>query len=346
MKARYLKKTFVFKRPGGTSRGVLTKRDSWFIILSKDQQSGIGECAPLKGLSIDDHPDYENKLKEVAENIDQYAENLHTELENWPSIRFGLEMATRDLSGGGNRILFPGEFVEKGKGIPINGLIWMGKKEFLLTQIKDLISRGFRCLKMKIGAIEFEDEMNVLRLIRKEFPVKDMVLRVDANGAFNENNALEKLKKLSELNIHSIEQPVMAGQYELMADLCEKSPIPIALDEELIPVTNNGKRKKLLEEIQPQYIILKPSLLGGFHSSKEWIDIADEQGISWWITSALESNIGLNAISQWTYTLDHVNYQGLGTGSLFTNNIPSPLQIKGEKIFYFKAKPWILDEFF
>lgn len=343
MKATYKRYLLNFKRPSGTSRGILTQKETWFIILEKDGKRGIGECGILRGLSIDDQPNYEETLKWACLNIHLGLHALLDKLTEYPSIQFGLEMAFRSLESQTMFELFPSRFTRGEDAIPINGLVWMGNKRFMKSQIVQKIEQGFDCIKMKIGAIDFQTELALLRSIRKEFSVSDIELRVDANGAFAVNEALEKLKYLSDLDIHSIEQPIKQGQWEAMANLCDKTPLPIALDEELIGVFSVIQKEKLLQTIDPQFIILKPSLVGGFRGSKEWIDLADSQNIGWWITSALESNIGLNAIAQWTYTLNNKMYQGLGTGSLFTNNIDSPLQVKNGTLRYNQNKEWNLN---
>lgn len=328
MKATYHKYTLNFKRPSGTSRGVMTTKETWFIILTSNGKEGIGECGILRGLSIDDKPDYEDKLKWTCHNIHLGLERLLLDLIEYPSIQFGLEMAFKSLESEIKFNLFPSKFTKGQDAIPINGLVWMGDEAFMKTQIKEKIEAGFDCIKMKIGAIDFQTELDILKSIRREFSVSDIELRVDANGAFLPSEALEKLKQLSEYQLHSIEQPIKAKQYEEMASLCEVTPLPIALDEELIGVFSEEAKLNVLQTIKPQYIILKPSLVGGFSGSQQWINIAESFNIKWWITSALESNIGLNAIAQWTYTLNNTMPQGLGTGSLFTNNFTSPLTVK------------------
>lgn len=328
MKATYHKYTLNFKRPSGTSRGVMTTKETWFIILTSNGKEGIGECGILRGLSIDDKPDYEDKLKWTCHNIHLGLERLLAELIEYPSIQFGLEMAFKSLESVSKFNLFPSKFTKGQDAIPINGLVWMGDEAFMKTQIKEKIEAGFDCIKMKIGAIDFQTELDILKSIRREFSVSDIELRVDANGAFLPSEALEKLKQLSEYQLHSIEQPIKAKQHEEMASLCNVTPLPIALDEELIGVFSEEAKLKVLQTIKPQYIILKPSLVGGFSGSQQWINIAESFNIKWWITSALESNIGLNAIAQWTYTLNNTMPQGLGTGSLFTNNFTSPLTVK------------------
>ncbi len=263
-----------------------------------------------------------------------------TDLSGFPAVRFGIETALRDLETGGNRVLYPSEFTRGTLGIPINGLIWMGNRRDMLQQISRKLAAGFRIIKLKVGALDFADELNVLEEVRTQFPAADLEIRLDANGAWAPGEALDKLNKLSEFAIHSLEQPIPAGTTEEMARICKASPIPVALDEELIGVSNSAEMKRLLEEIRPSYIILKPSLLGGITKSKEWIDLAETQGAGWWITSALESNIGLNAIAQWTATLDTDMPQGLGTGSLYENNIPSPLAVIQDRIHYLPGETW------
>jgi len=267
-------------------------------------------------------------------------EILLEKLVEWPSIQFGVEQAFKSLNAESSFELFPSKFTEGTTSIPVNGLVWMGDEAFMKQQIIEKIEAGFRCIKLKIGAIDFKTELNILKSIRKEFSVSDIELRVDANGAFSSEHALEKLKQLSEYQLHSIEQPIQPKQFEAMAKLCEVTPIPIALDEELIGVFSVTEKAKVLQTIQPQYIILKPSLIGGFNGSKTWIHLAEQQNINWWITSALESNVGLNAISQWTYTLNNSLPQGLGTGSLFTNNFASPLTVKNGTLQYDKKQYW------
>ena len=340
MQATYQKYILNFKRPSGTSRGILKTKETWFIILNNNEKQGIGECGILRTLSVDDRPDYEEKLKWACQNIHLGVVVLLKELYEFPSIQFGLEQAFLSLQSHTMFDLFSSEFTKGNQAIPINGLVWMGDKEFMKTQIKEKLATGFSCIKMKIGAIDFKTEMELLTSIRKEFSSNEIELRVDANGGFDPNNALEKLKRLSELEIHSIEQPIKQGQFEQMASLCEKTPLPIALDEELIGVFSVTKKQEILQTIQPQYIILKPSLVGGFKGSKEWIEKAESHNVGWWVTSALESNVGLNAIAQWTFTLNSNMPQGLGTGGLYTNNIESPLEIEKGSLKYNTYKKW------
>ncbi|NER13877.1 o-succinylbenzoate synthase [Leptobacterium flavescens] len=340
MKAYYKKHILHFKRPSGTSRGVLTDKETWFIIIEENGKKGIGECGILRGLSIDDTPDYEEQLKWACGNIHLGLERLYTELKAYPSIQFGLEQAFRMLGSDELFSLFPSDFTRGNKNIPINGLIWMGEEDFMKSQIEAKLKEGFDCIKMKIGAIDFETEIKLLRSIRRSFSPNEIEIRVDANGAFSPDEALEKLKILSELELHSIEQPIKQGQTEHMARLCENTPLAIALDEELIGVFDVTKKRELLQIVKPQYIILKPSLVGGYRGSEEWIEIAENNNAGWWITSALESNVGLSAIAQWTYTLQSDMPQGLGTGSLYTNNFESPLRVTHGELRYEQGKDW------
>lgn len=340
MKATLIKYILDFKRPSGTSRGVMTKKETWFIILEKDGKKGIGECGILRGLSHDDRPDYSDKLQWACNNIHLGKNTLWEALREYPSIQFGIEQAFISLESNNPMILFPSAFTEGQKSIPINGLIWMGTPEFMKEQIDEKIAQGFDCIKLKIGAIDFDEELRLIRYIRTHFPPEKVEIRVDANGGFDKSNALHRLNQLSELKLHSIEQPIKQKQPDSMSELCKKTPLPIALDEELIGVTNYNDKENLLQKIKPQYIILKPSLVGGFKGTQEWIEIAEKLNIGWWITSALESNIGLNAIAQWTFTLNNPMPQGLGTGSLYTNNIDSPLMVQNGHLWYKNNLDW------
>lgn len=343
MKASYFKYILHFKQASGTSRGILTDKETWFIILEKDGKKGIGECGILRGLSADDRPDYEEKLQWVCKNIHIGEQKLWEELVEFPSIQFGIEMAFLSLQSENPFILFPSDFTKSIKSISINGLIWMGEKDFMKAQIEDKISQGFICIKLKIGAIDFDKEIDLLRFIRENFDEKTIEIRVDANGAFNENDALYKIKQITGFKLHSIEQPIKKNQTDMMAVLCKNSQIPIALDEELIGVFSIKEKENLLQKTMPQYIILKPSFIGGFRGTLEWISIAEKLKIGWWITSALESNIGLNAIAQFTFQQNNLMPQGLGTGSLFTNNFESPLTVSDGKLWYDKSKEWEID---
>ncbi len=342
--ASYKKHILEFKQASGTSRGILKTKETWFLILSRNDKKGIGECGLFRGLSVDDRPDYEEKLQWICKNIHTGLKGLLDELIEFPSIQFGLEMAFKSLESQNPFELFPSKFTSNNDSIPINGLIWMGSKAFMKQQIEDKIAAGFQCIKMKIGAINFQAEIELIKSIRTLFSSKDIEIRVDANGAFSSIEALEKLKILSEFDLHSIEQPIKQGQIEEMARLCETTPLPIALDEELIGVFSVTKKAELLQTINPQFIILKPSLIGGFSGSDDWIKLANKNQISWWVTSALESNIGLNAIAQYTYKKQSSLPQGLGTGALFTNNFDSPLQVKNGTLRYNKKNNWNLEK--
>ena len=344
IKASYKRYILNFKQASGTSRGVLVTKETYFLILTTPDKQGIGECGLFKGLSIDDKPDYEDKLNWVSHNIEKGLSALLLELTEYPSIQFGLEIAFKSLNSQDPFELFPSKFTKGEDAIPINGLIWMGSEPFMKEQIKEKIQAGFNCIKMKIGALDFGTEIGLLKAIRKEFSSKDIELRVDANGAFSYNEALEKLKILSDFDLHSIEQPIKQGQIDEMATLCSKTPLPIALDEELIGVFSVTKKKELLQTINPQYIILKPSLVGGFGGIDEWIELAKNQQIPWWITSALESNIGLSAIAQFTYKKKNDMTQGLGTGGLFTNNFDSPLEVKKGTLRYNRTSSWNIEK--
>jgi O-succinylbenzoate synthase len=343
MKAACFPYQLQFNFAAGTSRGVLHEKETWFISLWDEEHptvKGWGECAIFSGLSFDDRPDYAEMMRKVCEEPDLYAAESSTLLVEWPSIRFGLETALNDLKRGGQKILYPSSFTQGNDNIPINGLIWMGRKDEMLARIHQKLNSGFRCIKLKIGAIDFKSELTLLQAIRGEFSSDDIEIRADANGAFLPGEALEKLKRLSDFQLHSIEQPIRQGQPVEMAELCRLSPIPVALDEELIICQTADEKFELLKNIHPQYIIVKPALVGGFSGSLEWIHLANELGISWWVTSALESNIGLNAIAQWTYTLENPFPQGLGTGQLFSNNFSSPLVVKNGALFYMPDTEW------
>ena len=337
--ARYSTLDLKFRFPAGTSRGVLLHKPSSFLILEKNGYTGVGECSTIPDLSIDPVDSYTVKLDDLCRLLNEGADPLTIDLQDYPSIAFGLETALLDLAAKGSKELFTSPFTEGTTGIPINGLVWMGDKAFMQKQIKEKIEAGFHCIKLKIGANDFTTELDIISDIRKQFTSTDIEIRLDANGAFHPHEALDKLNKLSVFNIHSIEQPIRQHQWDAMADLCARSPISIVLDEELIGVKRDEK-ESLLEKIKPAFIILKPSLLGGFKQSEEWILLAEKHHIGWWITSALESNIGLNAIAQWTATLGSTLPQGLGTGKLYHNNIPSPLTIQKAKLYYRTDADW------
>ena len=340
MTASYYKYILDFKRPSGTSRGVLKQKETWILILEQGTRKGIGECGILRGLSIDDRPDYEEKLKWACQNIHKGLDVLLDQLVEYPSIQFGLEIAFKSLQSHSSFDLFPSEFTAGKDSIPINGLIWMGDKVFMKDQIDEKLASGFSCIKMKIGAINFEEELKLLDFIRSNYDKNTIELRVDANGAFTYEEAMNKLNSLAVFDLHSIEQPIKQGQINEMTDLCQGTPIPIALDEELIGIYDVTKKDKLLQTIKPQFIILKPSLIGGYRGTDEWIALADKYNVGWWITSALESNIGLNAIAQFTYTLKSPLPQGLGTGGLYTNNFDSPLSVNNGELKYDTNLNW------
>ena len=334
------KKVLHFKQPAGTSRGVYTTRTSWYVELTDGDRTGRGECAPLPDLSCDASPNYEERLREACEAFCQSGAIDYEALRPYPSILFGLETALLNLERG--PLLFDTPFSRGETGIPINGLVWMGNYEEMLQRMEQKLEQGFRCMKLKIGAIDFEQELDLVKRIRERFSFHEVELRLDANGAFSmeakdgNREALYKLELLSQYAIHSIEQPIKAGQWSYMAELCRESPLPIALDEELIGVNDPEMKGHLLNVIKPRYIILKPSLHGGMQGCWEWIDAAKERGIGSWITSALESNVGLDAIAQFAsdvYSSPIRMPQGLGTGQLFTDNIPMPLEIRGDQLW-------------
>ena len=336
MEYKIEERTLHFKQPAGTSRGVYTTRKIWLIHLYDGNREGLGECAPLPDLSCDAMADeqYEAKLRHFCEELCCVGEIDVDSLLDYPSMRFGLETALLNLQRGDR--LFDTAFSRGEEGIPINGLVWMGNYDEMLRRMEEKLQKGFRCVKLKIGAIDFDQELDLVKRIRDRFSFHEVELRLDANGAFPFEEALYKLELLSQYAIHSIEQPIRQGQWAYMAELCRESPLPIALDEELIGVNDAEMKRHMLNVIKPRYIILKPSLHGGMTGCREWIDAAREQGIGSWITSALESNIGLNAIAQFASGVygPHITMpQGLGTGQLFTDNIPMPLEIRGDQLW-------------
>lgn len=334
-------RTLHFIQPAGTSRGVYTTRQSYYVTLSDDNALGIvgiGECATLPDLSCDAMPpkEYERILKGFCDDLCQSGKIDKEAMRPYPSMLFGLETAKRQLDNGGGVDLFNTPFGRGEEGITINGLIWMGTFDEMFQRLEAKLKAGFHCVKLKIGAIDFEKELRLIQHIRQHFSRKEVELRVDANGGFTPDNAMQRLEALAKYDIHSIEQPIRQHQWKEMARLCKNSPLPIALDEELIGVNDLTEKNRLLDTIQPQYIILKPSLHGGISGTREWIKLAKERGIGSWITSALESNIGLNAIAQLTADIygPHITMaQGLGTGQLFSDNIPMPLEIRGEQLW-------------
>jgi len=340
MKATYQKYILQFKRPSGTSRGVLIEKETWFIILEQEGKKGIGECGILRGLSADDRPDYEEKLQWVCVNIHLGKDQLWEALIEFPSIQFGVEMAFQSLASENPFVLFPSAFTQGTQNININGLVWMGEASFMKQQIEEKLAQGFQCIKLKIGAIDFQKELDLLHFIRQNFDENTIEIRVDANGAFAANEALDKLNQLAGYKLHSIEQPIAKNNTDTMAELCKNTPFPIALDEELIGVFSFKEKEALLQKIKPQFIILKPSFVGGFRGTKEWIDLANKYQIGWWITSALESNVGLNAIAQWTFLQQNLMPQGLGTGGLYTNNFDCPLEVVNGELCYNNNLHW------
>lgn len=323
-----------FRQPAGTSRGVLTEKPTYLLKVydeSNPEVYGLGEASVFPGLSPEADGRYEYKLVEVLANI---ALGKQTDLTRYPSIKFGLEQALRDFSSGGRGLYFPSSFTKGNTGIRINGLVWMGTLDEMKARVQEKLDAGFKCIKLKVGALDWKSELEMIRAIRADHSAEELEIRLDANGGFPESEALSRLEELAPLHIHSIEQPIKPGNPDLMAMLCLRSPIPIALDESLIGMYTSGAKQMLLDYIMPAYIILKPTLCGGFSGAEEWIKFAEQRGVGWWVTSALESNVGLNALAQWTATLGNRMPQGLGTGQLFTNNIPSPLYIEGEKLHY------------
>ncbi|MFM6948750.1 MAG: o-succinylbenzoate synthase [Aquirufa sp.] len=342
-----------FHFEAGTSRGILTHKNSYFLKISDPKNPnivGIGEAGPLKGLSPEFEEDCTKAFQEVITKISNV--ELPTQLADIPvwlqeneikqaSFRMAIEMAIRDFIIQKNGIYFDNTFSRCASSLPINGLIWMGAPEFMESQIEDKLKQGYNCLKLKIGAIDFETELSILKKLRSRFSKEELTIRVDANGAFEPKDAAFKLEKLQAFDLHSIEQPIKAGHWDEMAELITKKILPIALDEELIGIQNPQEQEKLLASIQPEYIIIKPSLLGGFAASEGWIQLAKKQNIDWWITSALESNIGLQAIAQFTAEFDIQMPQGLGTGQLYTNNFDSGLSLHKGQIYFdskFKRK--------
>jgi o-succinylbenzoate synthase len=353
LKLEYKDYSLDFKFDAGTSRGVLKKHPVYFIRVSESglMPFGYGEAAPLERLSVETFAQTELELERLSHEIGNWKrpsneiEVYHLVRElvnvNFPSVRFSLEMALLDMINGGKQLIFHNHFYHEQGEIPINGLVWMGEKEVRRRQIDEKLSEGFQCIKIKVGAIDWQEELELIDYVRSKS--KDVMIRLDANGGFPANEVFARLKALEKYDIHSIEQPIMPRQPEAMMLICERSKIPIALDEELIGIHGAAEKLSLLSFIKPSFIILKPTLLGGFEATREWISIAESLGIGWWVTSALESNVGLNAISQFVASYDHLSYQGLGTGQLYHNNIKSPLQITGQKLRYNQDLNWNLD---
>lgn len=337
--ASYRRIDLKFKFEAITSRQSMTEKETYLLSItdtSRPEVVGVGECAVFRGLGADDTPEYEAILASLCCNVSRLQLDAIAE----SSIKFGFETALRDLANGGRRLIFPNDWIDGHRGIPINGLVWMGDFDTMLGRINEKIEQGFRCIKLKIGGIDFQREVELLRYIRSAFDASSLELRLDANGSFSPREALHRLDELARWDIHSIEQPIRAGQWPTMHEIARKSPIDIALDEELIGNMNYDRRCWLLDAIMPQFIILKPSLHGGFETCDGWIDNATEREIGWWATSALESNIGLNAIAQWVASKDTTLPQGLGTGALYSNNIQSPLEVKGAALYYNPTIEW------
>ena len=344
-KLRILPRTLQFKQPAGTSRGVYRTRQVWYIVVTSTDPAirftGLGECAPLYDLSCDYDDHYADTLQKVCDEVER-TQNLDSERwRNYPSILFGLQTAFRSAAGSLQRgdylQLYPSAFSRGLQGIPINGLVWMGTFEEMCKRMEEKLDKGFRCVKLKIGAIDFDSEMELIRQLRQRYSKDTVELRVDANGGFTFEDAPKKLEELARYDIHSIEQPIRQGQWEKMHQLCATTPLPIALDEELIGVNDLKKKEALLDTIQPQYIILKPSLHGALTGAAEWMNLAKDRNIGFWVTSALESNVGLNAIAQWcAATQENLSLpQGLGTGQLFVKNFEAaPLHIEGDCLWY------------
>lgn len=345
LKAEYARYRLNFKEPARTSRQTMTDKLTYFIRITDDEKPGIygiGECALFEGLSCDDRADYEEVLQATCRDINFLDAE---EMRKWPSIVFGVETALMDLRNGGRRQPFPSPWSKGHSEITINGLVWMGNINEMRRRIDEKLDAGFRCLKFKIGGEDFVQEKELLESVRKRYSPDTLEIRLDANGAFTPENALERLSALAPLHIHSIEQPIKAGQWNAMALISKESPIPIALDEELIGINDAESKFKMLSAIRPRYIIIKPSLCGGFSGASEWISIAELLNTGWWATSALESNIGLNAIAQWVSTLDTTLPQGLGTGMLYTNNIASPIVQQRDKLEYAPQMAWQIPDF-
>lgn len=350
LKLEYKDYTLDFKFDAGTSRGILKKRPVFMLKISEDGLSpfGYGEVAPLERLSVDRLEDVELELDRLVTKVAK-CETPKSEEEvfdlvaslvkvTFPSIRFGLEVAFLDLLNGGKQLIFDNHFYKSNYEIPINGLVWMGTADAMRAQVDEKLKAGFKCIKIKVGAIDWQEELALIAYIR--YKSREVIIRLDANGGFPTNETFSRIADLEKYNIHSIEQPIMPKQPEAMMLICEKSKVPIALDEELIGVHSSLAKLELLQYTKPSFIILKPTLLGGFASTKEWILIAENLGIDWWLTSALESNVGLNAISQFAASFEDISYQGLGTGQLYHNNIKSPLQINGDRLKYNKELNW------
>ena len=345
LKAAYTPYNLIFKEPAMTSRATMTSKLTYFVKIwdtNNPDIFGLGECALFEGLSFDDRPDYLTRLNHACRTINNFSA---TDFIEYPSITFGIETSLSDLANGGHRMPFNSSRFCQGEPITINGLVWMGNKDQMIQRVEEKLLAGFKCIKFKIGGIDFNDEINMIRSVRDRFSVKELEIRLDANGGFTPKDALRKLNQLADFDIHSVEQPIKPRQWNEMNKLCQSSPIDIALDEELIGIVSAQDKEEMLDYINPAYIILKPSLCGGFCGADEWIKFAEKRGIGWWATSALESNIGLNAIARWVDQYNPNMPQGLGTGALYTNNIISPIQQIGQNLVFSSNHNWQLPEF-
>lgn len=343
--ARWIERTLEPRFELGTSKGPINARTVWYLLAWHTERPvviGIGEAALFPGHSKEFPADVKTKLIELCADTSDWQRRLSTDLVDVPSVRFAVEQCLRDLEVSGTKQLFPSDFTLGQRAIPINGLVWMGDKATMKQRIREQIDKGFTTVKMKIGAIGIDDELELLNAVRKEYDARTISLRVDANGAFDQRAVRDVLHRLAELEVESIEQPIAPGLYEAMAELCADTPIPIALDEDLIGLNHVDHKRDLMETVKPQHIVIKPSLVGGWAAAQEWIDLAQQRGIGWWVTSALESSIGLNATAQWTAMLPIDRPQGLGTGSVYANNIPAPLEVKEGGLWYRPESGWDL----
>lgn len=340
-------KVFRFAFEAGTSRGIIKEKTSWFIRLEKQGTVGWGECSPIEGLSPEPLEIIEEKISTVIEEwkkepslIENEISRWKEELDKWPSLRFALETAWLDYKNGGKHVIYQNDFCMGKLAIPINGLVWMNTIDHMQSQIEEKLKQGFRCIKLKIGHHDTDSELRLLKALRDRFSAKELMIRVDANGAYHKENVFSVLDSLAQLEVHSIEQPVAPGQWEVMKEICQNSPLAIALDEELINVTDKERKENLLDQLKPHYLVLKPSLHGGMLGCKEWIDLAERASVGWWMTSYLESAIGLNAIAQFTAQYANPIFHGLGTGKIYTENISSPLFVEEGALHYHFSKDW------
>lgn len=347
LKAHYSRYDLIFKEPAVTSRSVMTHKETYFVKVWDEidpSTYGIGECGLFRGLSCDDTDDYEDTLKNACRVINEIKADGLEKLRDYPSIVFGMETALQDLLNGGTRLVFDSPWAKGESGIVINGLVWMGDKQTMIRRVEEKLNAGFRCIKFKIGGIDFDDEVEMIRMVRCRFSPENLEIRLDANGAFSPEEAMSRLEILSRFDIHSIEQPIKPRQWDALEYICRNSPIPVALDEELIGLNGRAEKERMVEALHPSYVILKPSLCGGFCGSDEWIEIVERYGIGWWATSALESNIGLNAIAQWCSSKLVRMPQGLGTGLLYENNVESPIVQTGQSLRYNGGRSWKIPE--